>query len=89
MTTDIRPPTTAVPTAAGQAPLPPEQVLHSANCGLIIHRVGQLQYEFAAEGRQFGHDVLAYLTPPRPGRSPPSSSRKCSAPATGSTGTST
>jgi hypothetical protein len=61
MTTDIHPPGVAVPTAAGQAPLPPEQVLHSANCGLIIHRVGQLQYEFAAEGRQFGHDVLAYL----------------------------
>ncbi|MGC4806675.1 DUF6039 family protein [Micromonospora sp. DT233] len=51
----------AVPTAASQAPIPTEQIVHSANCGLIIHRVGQLEYEFAAEGRQFGHDLLAYL----------------------------
>ncbi|MEO6082663.1 MAG: DUF6039 family protein [Umezawaea sp.] len=42
-----------VPVAQMQTTLPPEQVLHSANCGILMHRTGQLNYEFRAEGRQF------------------------------------
>lgn len=42
-----------VPTAQLQTTLPPERILHSANCGILMHRVGELRYEFRAEGRQF------------------------------------
>jgi hypothetical protein len=43
----------AVPTAAAQTSLPPSQILHSANCGILMHRVGELKYEYRAEGRVF------------------------------------
>lgn len=42
-----------VPTAGLQTTLPPENILHSANCGILMHRVGELNYAFRAEGRQF------------------------------------
>lgn len=35
--------------------------LHSANCGFTVHRTGQLEYGFAAEGRQFAVDLVGYL----------------------------
>ncbi len=44
-----------------QTSAPPEKLLNSANAGLIIHRVGQFKYEFAAEGRGFSVDLLAYI----------------------------
>lgn len=61
MTTTVAPPGTGTMTAARQAALPPEKLLHSGNAGLIIYRVGQLHYEFAAEGRGFSVDLLNYL----------------------------
>jgi hypothetical protein len=42
----------AVPTALDQTSIPIEDLLHSANAGMIIHRTGQLEYAFSAEGRQ-------------------------------------
>lgn len=36
-----------------QTPTPPEEILHSGNAGLIIHRVGQVAYEFRGEAREF------------------------------------
>ncbi|WP_203665353.1 DUF6039 family protein [Streptomyces parvus] len=42
-----------VPTAAHQSGQAEEDVLNSANCGLLMHRTGELKYEFRAEGRQF------------------------------------
>lgn len=42
-----------VPTAALQTTQDPSALLHSANCGIIMHRTGVLNYEFRAEGRQF------------------------------------
>lgn len=42
-----------VPTAQLQTTLDPAQILHSANCGILMHRVGELKYEFRAEGRAF------------------------------------
>ncbi|GGP78982.1 DUF6039 family protein [Saccharothrix coeruleofusca] len=42
-----------VPVAQQQTTLPPDRILHSANCGILMHRVGQLKYEFRVEGRQF------------------------------------
>jgi hypothetical protein len=42
-----------VPVAQQQTTLPPDQILHSANCGILMHRTGVLDYRFRAEGRQF------------------------------------
>ncbi|MGW4463797.1 DUF6039 family protein [Micromonospora sp. NPDC004704] len=54
--------TTLVPhRALNQSSLPLERVLHSLNSGFILHRVGQLAYEFAAEGRRFSVDLLQYI----------------------------
>jgi hypothetical protein len=47
--------------AIDQTSLKPDQVLHSGNAGMIIYRIGQLEYEFAAEGREYGVDVLRYI----------------------------
>ncbi|MFJ1598294.1 DUF6039 family protein [Streptomyces sp. NPDC088261] len=46
-----------VPPAAEQVAEPPGQLLHTGNSGLIIHRVGQLAYEFRTEGRSFARDL--------------------------------
>lgn len=40
----------------------PDQRVHSANAGLIIHRTGQIKNEFRAEGLQFGFDLVAGIT---------------------------
>ncbi|HEX6969391.1 MAG TPA: DUF6039 family protein [Micromonosporaceae bacterium] len=42
-----------VPTAAHQTDQDPAELLHSGNCGILMHRTGELRYEFRAEGRQF------------------------------------
>ena len=47
--------------AIDQTSLKPDQALHSGNAGLIIYRVGQLEYEFAEEGRGYSVDLLRYL----------------------------
>ncbi|WP_329213081.1 DUF6039 family protein [Streptomyces sp. NBC_01485] len=43
----------AVPTAQHQTSQKPDEVLHSANCGIVMHRTGELKYEFRSEGREF------------------------------------
>jgi hypothetical protein len=47
--------------AQQQTSIPPEKLLNSSNSGLIIHRVGQFNYEFAEEGRGFSVDLLNYI----------------------------
>ncbi|MFH9857965.1 DUF6039 family protein [Streptomyces sp. NPDC017202] len=42
-----------VPTAEHQTSQKPDELLHSANSGIIMHRTGELKYEFRAEGREF------------------------------------
>jgi hypothetical protein len=42
-----------VPTAAQQTTQTPQQLLHSGNCGILMHRTGELNYQFRAEGRMF------------------------------------
>lgn len=42
-----------VPTATHQCGQSEADLLHSGNCGILIHRFGELRYEFRAEGRQF------------------------------------
>lgn len=51
----------ATPRAQDQTSLAPEKLLHSGNSGMVIYRVGQLNYEFAREGRGFSVDLLGYL----------------------------
>jgi len=48
-------------TAQDQTTLKPDQILHSGNSGMVIHRQGQLKYEFAKEGRGFSVDLLKYI----------------------------
>lgn len=54
-------PTAPIGQAQQQTGLPPEQLLHSGNAGMIIYRVGQLEYEFAREGRGYSVDLLKYV----------------------------
>lgn len=46
-----------VPPAQHQTKVPPDETLNSATAGIIIHRTGQLQYRFRAQGRQFARAV--------------------------------
>jgi Family of unknown function (DUF6039) len=39
----------------------PAGTLHSANSGFIVHRTGQLAYDFVAEGGAFSADLVRYL----------------------------
>lgn len=50
-----------LPPAQHQTVSPPEEILHSGNCGLIIHRVGQFNLEFRAEGRAFARTLQQHL----------------------------
>ncbi|GAB3555679.1 hypothetical protein J2S53_003488 [Actinopolyspora lacussalsi] len=58
-----------VPPAAQQVPTQDENtLLHSANCGVLIHRVGQLTYEFRSEARQFAREVARTINTNQAGR---------------------
>ncbi|MER7234246.1 DUF6039 family protein [Streptomyces olivaceus] len=41
-----------------------DELLHSGNSGLVIHRAGQLRHEFRDEGRAFASDLVSYLNKP-------------------------
>lgn len=43
--------------AQSQVSVPADELLHSANSGLIIHRVGQVNYDFGTEARTFARDL--------------------------------
>jgi Family of unknown function (DUF6039) len=47
--------------AADQTLLPSDELLHSGNAGLVVHRVGDFRYEFAEEGYGFSVDLLDHL----------------------------
>ncbi|MBO3744817.1 hypothetical protein J5X84_01965 [Streptosporangiaceae bacterium NEAU-GS5] len=47
--------------ALSQTSLAPERLLHSGNSGLIIHRVGMLEYGMAREGRDFSVELIDYM----------------------------
>ena len=40
-----------VPPARHQAELPPDELLHSGNAGVVVQKVGQLRSEYRNEGR--------------------------------------
>lgn len=46
-----------VPTAQQQTRLAPADILHSANCGILMHRTGELKYEYRMEGRMFAREM--------------------------------
>ena len=46
-----------VPPAEQQTSLAVEQLLNSANAGVIVHRVGQIKNGFRSEGRQFAREL--------------------------------
>ncbi|MER7168822.1 DUF6039 family protein [Micromonospora sp. NPDC000207] len=52
-TTPDGPATFAVPVARQQTDVPVDEQLDSTTCGILMHRVGELRYEFRAEGRAF------------------------------------
>lgn len=48
-------------TAQDQTTLPPNEILHSGNAGVVVERVGQLRPEFRSEGRAFARELAEYL----------------------------
>ncbi|MDQ2583626.1 DUF6039 family protein [Saccharothrix yanglingensis] len=48
---------TFVPPAQEQTPDPVDELLHTGNSGLIIHRVGQVNYRFRRQARSFARDL--------------------------------
>ncbi|HEX4954734.1 MAG TPA: DUF6039 family protein [Thermoanaerobaculia bacterium] len=57
-----------VPTAAAQTTQEPDQLLHSASSGLIIHRTAQLKNEFRSGGREFAREVAEHVNRTQTGR---------------------
>jgi|GEM_PF-1988729 len=53
---------TMVPSAQHQTDLPLDQVLHSANSGLIVHRKAIVKAEFRSEGRIFARELAEHIT---------------------------
>jgi hypothetical protein len=50
-------PLLTVPPAREQCPFPMSEILHSGNCGLVLHRTAQISYEFRSEGRKFAREI--------------------------------
>lgn len=50
-----------IPSAQHQTSLSPHEILHSANSGMIVERVGQLRNEFRSEGRTFAREIAEYI----------------------------
>ncbi|WP_433498377.1 DUF6039 family protein [Sphaerimonospora sp. CA-214678] len=51
----------SLPVAQQQTSLAPSEILHSANSGIVVERVGQLRAQFRSEGRQFARELSEYL----------------------------
>ncbi|WP_415949111.1 DUF6039 family protein [Streptomyces sp. KLOTTS4A1] len=47
--------------ARHQTSVPEEQLLNSADAGILIHRVGQLKYEFREEGLDFSSELVELI----------------------------
>ncbi|MFC4534156.1 DUF6039 family protein [Sphaerisporangium dianthi] len=60
-------PITGLPGAREQVPLPAEQILHSGNCGLLLHRTAQIDYNFRSEGRTFAREAAESINENLPG----------------------
>lgn len=53
---------TEIPTAQMQTDVPYDQLLHSANAGLVVERTGIVKAEYRSEGRIFARDLAQYIT---------------------------
>lgn len=51
----------SIPPARHQSQQPDEALLSSANCGLIVQRIGQLRGKYRSEGRQFARELAEYI----------------------------
>ncbi|GGO78084.1 DUF6039 family protein [Nonomuraea cavernae] len=58
---------TGLPGALEQVPQPYEQLVHSGNCGLLLHRTAQLDYDFRSEGRTFAREAAESINENLPG----------------------
>lgn len=47
-----------IPPAHHQCSLPVDRILHSGNCGAILHRSALVNYEFRSEARKFAREAL-------------------------------
>ncbi len=57
----------ALPPARQQTALPDEQILHSTNAGIVMHRTAQIIYDFRSEARAFGREVAESINKNLPG----------------------
>jgi Family of unknown function (DUF6039) len=57
----------SIPPARQQTGLPDEQILHSGNAGIVMHRTGQMVYDLRSEARQFGREVAESINKNLPG----------------------
>jgi hypothetical protein len=60
-------PISALPGAREQVALPADQILHSGNCGILMHRTAQIDYDFRSEARQFAREVAESINENLPG----------------------
>ncbi|SDD61756.1 DUF6039 family protein [Actinokineospora iranica] len=64
---DAAKPDLVVPPAAGQTTVPADQLTHSANAGVIIHRSAVTKYAFRAEARMFARQITEDINTRLPG----------------------
>lgn len=60
-------PVTSLPGAREQVALPIDQILHSGNAGIVMHRTALLEYDFRSEGRVFAREVAESINENLPG----------------------
>ena len=82
-------PLTGVPGAREQVALPGDQILHSGNAGIMLHRTAQIEYDFGRRGASSPARSPSRSTRTSRGRPRSSSTRRRSDRRTGSTGSST
>lgn len=58
---------TALPPARQQTSLPLDQILHSGNAGVVMHRSVQMVSEFRSDARRFGREVAESINRNLPG----------------------
>jgi hypothetical protein len=60
-------PVTSLPGAREQVELPIDQILHTGNAGLVMHRTALLEYDFRSEGRVFAREAAQSINENLPG----------------------
>ncbi len=60
-------PVTSLPGAREQVALPSDQILHTGNAGIVMHRTALMEYDFRSEGRVFAREVAESINENLPG----------------------